>query len=97
MHVLSKRTLRLFWDSHPKARAALSVWYDTVTKADWSCWAELRQSFSSADAIGDSRVIFNVGGNKYRIVARISYPFRNVKIKFVGTHAEYDDIDPETV
>ena len=53
--------------------------------------------FASADFVGDNRVIFNVGGNKFRLIVRVSYPFRRVLVKFVGTHAEYDSINPETV
>jgi mRNA interferase HigB len=69
-----------------------------VTKARWGNFAEVRASFGTADAIGDSRIIFNIGGNKYRIVARVAYdPFYRMMIKFVGTHRQYDAIDPETV
>jgi mRNA interferase HigB len=98
MHVLSLRTLRDFWTQYPDAQAPLKAWYKIVSAINWNNFAEVRATFGSADAIGDSRVIFNIGGNKYRIVVRIAYrPFYRVMIKFVGTHEEYDQINPETV
>ena len=98
MQVLSLRTLREFWEEYPEAETPLRAWYTVVTKARWGNFAEVRASFGTADAIGDSRIIFNIGGNKYRIVARVAYdPFYRMMIKFVGTHRQYDAIDPETV
>lgn len=97
MRILSRTTLQAFWSVEPRAKAPLEAWFTVVEAAAWQNFAQVRQTFNTADAVGDSRVIFDVGGNKYRIVARISYAYGNVKIKFVGTHAQYDKIDPETV
>ena len=73
------------------------AWYKIVAQAEWNNVAEMKATFRSADVIGDSRVIFDIGGNKYRVVAHVAYRFRKVLIKFVGTHKDYDAIDPETV
>ncbi len=75
----------------------LKVWHAIVSKASWANFAELKATFGTADMIGDSRVIFNICGNKYRLVARISFAYGRVMVKFIGTHKDYDDIDPETV
>lgn len=69
-----------------------------VDKAEWNRPADVKRLFGpTVDFVGDNRVIFNIGGNKYRIVVHVAYRFKRVLIKFVGTHKEYDRIDPETV
>jgi mRNA interferase HigB len=98
MHVLSRGTLRDFWVRDYQAERPLRAWLKLVAAANWNNFAELKATFGSADAVGDSRAIFDIGGNKYRIVARIAYgPYYRVMIKFVGTHRQYDAINPETV
>ena len=68
-----------------------------MAQAEWVSPADIRSMFGRADFVGDSRVIFDIGGDKFRLVARISYVYGRVLVKFVGTHSEYDNIDPETV
>lgn len=97
MHIIAKRTLRVFWEQVPAAKAPLEAWFALVTKAAWTNPAQVRETFNTADFVADSRVIFDIGGNKFRLVARIAYKHQRVMIKFVGTHKEYDAIDPETV
>jgi mRNA interferase HigB len=98
MQILSRKTLREFWERHPRAKRPLQAWYTVVTNSEWNGVADVKATFNTADFIKDKRVIFDIGGNKYRIVARIAYgPFYRVMIKFVGTHEEYDHINPETV
>jgi mRNA interferase HigB len=97
MQIIAKRTIRLFWERHPQAESPLRLWFAQVSRASWAGPADIRAMFGSADFIADNRVIFNIGGNKYRLVAHISYAYSRVLIKFVGTHAEYDAIKPESV
>ena len=97
MNVVARRTLMLFWAIHPDAQAPLVAWFASARAAQWRTPQDIRDQFGSADFVGDNRVIFNIGGNKYRLIVRVSYEFRQVLIKFVGTHAEYDRIDPKTV
>lgn len=98
MQIISKKTLRDFWTVHNQAEIPLKGWHSIVSRARWESPQDVRNTFNSADFIGDGRVVFNVGGNKYRIVARIAYgPFYRIMIKFVGTHAQYDEIDAETI
>ena len=83
-------TLRRFIEAgHADAHGSLYEWYRIASKADWSGFADVRRDYSSADAIGN-KLIFNIGGNKYRLIVRISYPYRDVRVKWIGTHAEYD-------
>ncbi|MDX5422146.1 MAG: type II toxin-antitoxin system HigB family toxin [Hymenobacteraceae bacterium] len=97
MNVISIRAIHKFYEKHAGAKQALLTWYKTVSKASWKDINELWEDYPSADLVGDSRVIFNIKGNHYRLVARVSFQYKNVLIKFVGTHAEYDKIDPVTV
>lgn len=97
MQVLSKRTLKLFWDAEPAAEPVLRAWFSTVSHAVWETPQDVKAMFGSADFVADSRVIFDIGGNKYRVVAHIAYPFGRVLIKFVGTHKEYDKIAAATI
>ncbi|MCB8880279.1 type II toxin-antitoxin system HigB family toxin [Acidisoma cellulosilytica] len=97
MQVIALRMLREFWHEHPRAELPLRAWHSLVSKADWSGPADIRRMFGAADFVGDNRVIFDIGGNKYRIVAHIAYRHHRVLIKFVGKHSDYDRINPETV
>jgi mRNA interferase HigB len=97
MQIIAKRTIRLFWEQHPQAETPLRVWFASVSSAKWNGPADIRSTFGSADFVADNRVIFDIGGNKYRLVAHVSYTYGRVLVKFIGTHKEYDRIDPETV
>ena len=97
MNVVALRTLKAFWTKHPDAKAPLTAWYTLAKAAEWKSPQDIRDQFNTADFLADNRVIFDIGGNKYRLVARVSYTFKQVLVKFVGTHKEYDWIDPETV
>lgn len=94
----ARRTLKRFWERHPQAKQPLASRFSIVSKATWDGPADIKAAFGrNVDFVGDNRVIFAIGGNKYRLVVHVAYPFRRVLVKFVGTHAEYDRIDPESV
>ncbi|GAC1335917.1 MAG: type II toxin-antitoxin system HigB family toxin [Beijerinckiaceae bacterium] len=98
MQVISLRVLRSFWARYPQAETPLRTWHKIVSKADWSGPSDVKDAFgANVDFVGDNRVIFDIGGNKFRLVAHMAYPFRRVLVKFVGTHKEYNGINPETV
>ena len=86
-----------FWERHPRSQVSLRAWYSVVSKAAWETPSDVGIVLNSADFVRDNRVVFNVGGNEFRIVAHVSYRYRHVLIKFVGTHAEYDKVDAGTV
>ena len=98
MQVTAKSTLRTFWLREPRAEAPLQTWYAIADKADWAGPADVKRDFgTTVDFVGDNRVIFDIGGNKYRLIVHFAYPYRRVLIKFIGTHKEYDRINPETI
>jgi mRNA interferase HigB len=98
MQVIALRTLREFWARHPRAEGPIRAWVAIAAKARWAGPAEIKRQFgSTVDFVGDNRVIFDLGGNKYRLVVHVSFAFGRLLVKFIGTHAEYDRIDPETV
>ncbi|MCM2503297.1 type II toxin-antitoxin system HigB family toxin [Aureimonas altamirensis] len=98
MQILSKRTLKLFWQAHPRAEPVLRTWYALAMRSDWRTPADVKRQFgTTVDFVADNRIVFDLGGNKYRLIVHVSYKFGRILIKFVGTHAEYDRINPETV
>lgn len=97
MQIIARRTLRLFWTQHPKAETPLRTWYALVSQATWNGPADIRAMFNSVDFVADNRMIFDIGGNKYRLIVHVSYQYGRVLVKFIGTHADYDTIDPEVV
>jgi mRNA interferase HigB len=97
MHIISRKPLREFSKKHPQAKAPLDAWFAEVSHAQWTCFAEVKAKFASADVVAGNRVIFNIGGNKYRLVVTIAYKTHKVFVRFVGTHAEYDTIDVKSL
>jgi mRNA interferase HigB len=100
MRVIALSALRDFWTgeaAYSDAREPTMAWYRHVSRADWRSPAEVKRDFGSASILRDGRVVFNVSGNKYRIVVWINYPYRVVYIRFIGTHAQYDRIDAQTI
>jgi mRNA interferase HigB len=89
MRVISRKVLREFWTAHPEAEVPLRQWEAVVKRADWRDWADLKVTYGSADKV-EKYVVFDVGGNKYRLIAMISYPKRKVYIQHVLMHKEYD-------
>ena len=98
MQVIALRTLRQFWERHPQAETPVKVWYAAASKAEWASPADIKRQFGgSVDFVGDNRVIFDLSGNKYRLIVHISYRYKRALVKFIGTHAEYDRINAETI
>lgn len=97
MRVIAKRTLREFWEKHPDSEGALKAWYHEAVCASWSSSAEVKAQYRSASIVNRERVVFNVCGNKYRLVVRINYGYGVVYVRFIGTHDSYDKINVETV
>ena len=100
MRIIARRTLKAFVNRSPAyadARDPLMAWYRQVSGADWASLADVKRDIGSASILKDGRVVFNIAGNKYRVVAWINYPYRVLYVRFVGTHRQYDDIDAQTV
>jgi mRNA interferase HigB len=100
MRVIALRTIKRFIESKPEradSREPALAWYRQAVRADWASPAQLKRDISSASILKDGRAVFNIAGNKYRVVVWINYPYRVVYIRFIGTHSEYDRIDAQTV
>lgn len=89
MHVISYKRLREFFSTHRDAESSLTAWYKTTKKADWQNLAELKQVYPSADIVG-LHTVFNIKGNKYRLIARIVYRSQTLFVVAIMTHEEYD-------
>ncbi len=100
MRILSFSKIKTFWEGEPAysdAREPGLAWYRHALKADWSGPADVKMDFGHASILQDGRVVFNIAGNKYRLVVWINYPYRVVYIRFIGTHAQYDKIDVQKI
>lgn len=98
MRLIAKRTLKQFWESSPKytdAKAPLEAWHAEALKANWKTPQEIKAQFRSASILKNKRVVFNIAGNKYRLIVSIDYIRQACFVKFVGTHEQYDLIDAE--
>ncbi len=95
--IFSKSTLREFWEIHADSEQYLKTWYNTAMDAVWKTPNDVKQTYSSASILRDSRVVFNIKGNAYRLVAKINYEKQWIFVRFIGTHDEYDKIDANTI
>lgn len=93
MVILSYSTLREFWTKHPDAEDSLMNWFEIFNKASFSTFHEVKNAFNSVDAIGSNLYVFNVRGNRYRLIVRIHFKVRTVYIRFIGSHQEYDKLN----
>ena len=95
MRIISRKALKQFWEQsdYADSEQPLRAWFREASKADWKNPAEVKAAYRSASIVGNDRVVFNIAGNKYRLVVRINYPYRVVYIRFIGTHRQYDNID----
>jgi mRNA interferase HigB len=94
MRIIARKTLKDFWEAgHADAEQPLKAWFAEAEQANWTSMADIKARYAHASVIDGERVVFNIGGNKYRLVAKLWFPGRAVWIKFVGTHAEYDALD----
>ncbi|HET8803157.1 MAG TPA: type II toxin-antitoxin system HigB family toxin [Aequorivita sp.] len=97
MRIIAKRTLREFWELNPDSEQQLFAWYNEVSKAEWESPNEIKKQYASASILKNSRVVFNICGNKYRLIVEINFPRKWIFIRFIGTHKEYDNIDANTI
>jgi mRNA interferase HigB len=97
VRVISRRILRDFWQGHGDAEQPLRAWFAEVSRANWASMADIKRRYPSASMIDAERVVFNVGGNKFRLVVKVWFPGQAVWIKFIGTHRQYDRIDVRKV
>ena len=97
MHVLALRTLKLFWQRHPDAEQALRAWFFEARGAKWTKATDVKLRYPSASVVSSERLVFNVCGNKYRLIVRVNVASGTVFVRFVGTHAAYDRIKADQI
>ena len=97
MRIIARSTLREFWEIHAEAEPALRAWIDDVTQADWQSPADIKSIYANASIIANNRAIFNIKGNKYRLIVHVRYDISIIFIRFIGTHREYDDVEAATI
>ena len=97
VRIVAKRTLRAYWEREPRAERPLKSWHAIAAKADWSSHADAKSTYAKKSIVGRDRVVFDIGGNRYRLVVRFDYRRRIGFVRVVGTHAEYDQIDASAV
>ncbi len=99
MRIISRRTLKEFWEHsiYHDSEQPLKAWYDEAKNSVWQTPNEIKAQYKSASILKNNRVVFNIHGNKYRLIVRINYSISIIYIRFVGTHEEYDKIDANEV
>ena len=100
MRIIAVSTLKAFWENEPAymdSKTPLEAWYGFTRKAEWTSPMDVKRDFKNASILQGGRAIFNIAGNKYRLVVKINYPYQIVYIRFIGTHAQYDTIDAQII
>lgn len=95
--IIKVATLKEFWQKHPTAKAPLESWYAEAKKECWKTTSDIKLKYRTADFLKGDRVVFNIGGNHFRLIVKIEYRLQLIFIRFIGTHAEYDKINAETI
>jgi mRNA interferase HigB len=97
LRVVAKKILRDFWEKHEDCEQQLKAWFREAQKAEWENPKQIKIEYPSASILNDNRVVFNIKGNNYRLIVKISYEYEMVWIRFIGTHAGYDKINANTI
>jgi mRNA interferase HigB len=92
-NIIARKTLLTYCRKYPMAAVALQEWYHELARCDFKSFNELKKVYGHASLISDDRVVFNIMGNKYRLVVRIVFEFKAIQVKWFGTHAEYDEVN----
>jgi len=95
--IIAKRTIKEFWERNPDSKDYLETWYETTREATWNSPTDIREFYATVSILQNSRVVFNIKGNSYRLVAKINYEKQWLFIRFIGTHKAYDNIDANTI
>lgn len=95
--IIAKKTLREFWEKHGDSEQYLKTWYETAKNSSWNSPNEIKQTYINTSILKDSRVVFNIKGNSYRLIVKFNFDRQWAFIRFVGTHTEYDKIDANTI
>lgn len=97
MRIIARKTLRDFWEQYPDSEQQLKTWYAEAKDAAWQTPADVKAKYAAASILEGGRVVFNICGNKYRLVVKVNFPYQVIYVRFVGTHKQYDAIDAEAI
>jgi mRNA interferase HigB len=97
VRVISRRTLKAFYGGHRDAQDALEAWYYELKHAEWRSLSDIKKRYQSASILRDNRIVFNIWGDKYRLVVKVHDPTQTVFVRFIDTHKENDRIDLEVI
>ncbi len=97
MRIIARSTLREFWQKYPDSQQALRAWFDDASRANWKTPSDIKEIYANASIIANNRVVFNIKGNRYRLIVHVRYDIGIVFIRFIGTHQEYDQINATTI
>lgn len=95
--IFAKSTLREYWKKHADSEQYLKTWYGTAKNSDWKTPGDVRETYATASVLKNERIVFNIKGNAYRLIAKFNFKKKWIFIRFIGTHAEYDKIDANTI
>lgn len=97
MRIIARSKIVEYYEENFRAKSALEDWFTKTKKAEWSCFADVKKTFKTADYVGNQHYIFNIKGNEYRLIAVIKMSIKTVSIRFIGTHSEYDNINASNI
>jgi len=95
--IFAKSTLSAFWEIHPESEQYLKTWYDTANSSIWKTPNDVKGTYINASILKDSRIVFNIKGNSFRLVAKFNYEKQWIFVRFIGTHEEYNKINADTI
>lgn len=95
--IIAKKTLKEFWEKHSDSEQYLKTWHETAKTSIWKSPNDVKKTYTTASILSNNRVVFNIKGNTYRLIVKFNYEREWAFIRFVGTHAEYDKINDETI
>ena len=97
MRIISKKTLREFWEKHQDSQNQITAWYHYAKRANWRKSSDIKEQFRNVSIISSNRIVFNICGNKYRLVIKINFEAQLIFIRFIGTHKQYDEIEVKEI
>jgi mRNA interferase HigB len=97
LRIIANKILREFWEIHPDCEQQLKSWFKETNKAEWKNLNEIKGEYPSASILINNRVVFNIKGNKYRLIVKINFDYEMVWVRFIGTHAQYDKINANNI
>lgn len=95
--IFAKSTLRKYWEEYPDTEQYLKTWYDTAMNSDWKTPIDVKQTYANASILKSGRIVYNIKGNSYRLIVKFNFEKQWAFIRFIGTHAEYDRVDANTI